>query len=140
VDIQFFKFYAHNRNFPGVIHSVVCIMTGPKRLRKRVLQTVRSTVSSFNLQYPLISLRSSSICLRLLPSLPTSSILPSIYPSIMCFRRQFQSTTPPIQVAFLLITVCRSSLCSWTPCNISDPLKVSLVITNCFVLANRSSI
>jgi hypothetical protein len=41
------------------------------------------------LQYPIFSLRSSSSCLRLLPLIPVTSIPPSIFPSIACFRRQF---------------------------------------------------
>jgi hypothetical protein len=40
------------------IHSVVCLMSGPWPLPKRVLQRVRSSASSFNYQYPLVSLRS----------------------------------------------------------------------------------
>jgi hypothetical protein len=54
-----------------------------------LFQRVRSSASSFNLQYPLFSLRSSSSCLRLLPRHLVTSILPSIFPSITCFRRQF---------------------------------------------------
>jgi hypothetical protein len=42
---------------------------------KQVLHTVRSGASSFNFQWPFISLRSFSSCLRLLPCLPTTSIL-----------------------------------------------------------------
>ena len=41
--------------------------------------TLLSTVSSLNFLYPLCSLRSSSICLRLLPRLVIPSILPFIY-------------------------------------------------------------
>ena len=40
--------------------SVICQTTGPKPLPKRFLHIVRSTASSFNWQYPLLSLRSSS--------------------------------------------------------------------------------
>ena len=40
----------------------------------------------FNFQYPLFSLRSSISSLRLLTRLPLTSILPSIFPSITCFR------------------------------------------------------
>jgi hypothetical protein len=57
------------------IHSVVCLTTGPQPLPKRVLHRVRSNASSFNLQYLLFSLRSSSSFLRLLPRLPVISIL-----------------------------------------------------------------
>ena len=40
--------------------SVICQTTGPKPLPKRFLHKVRSRASSFNWQYPLLSLRSSS--------------------------------------------------------------------------------
>ena len=46
-----------------------------------------SSASSSNSQYHLFSLRSSSICLRLLPRLLSPSIFPSIFHSIGCLRR-----------------------------------------------------
>ena len=115
-------------------------MRGAKRLPKQVLQAVQSSASSFNRQYPSILLRPSSIRLLLLPSLPVSSIIPSIFPSITCFRKQFLNIPPPIKLLFLLITVCRIFLCFLTTCNTSpDLIKVSFMITDCFVLANRRS-
>ena len=69
--------------------SVICQKTGPKPLAKRFLHIVRPRASSFNSQYPLLSLRSSSNILRLLPCLLVTSICPFIFPSITCFRRQF---------------------------------------------------
>jgi len=69
----------------------------------RVPHTVRSSTSSFNLQYFVFSLRLSSSCLLFLPRLPSTSILPSILPSIMCFRRQFRHKMWPVRLAFLLL-------------------------------------
>jgi len=69
--------------------SVICQTTGPKPLAKRSLHIERSRASSFNSQYPFLSLRSSSNFLRLLPCLLATSIYPFIFPSITCFRRQF---------------------------------------------------
>jgi ribosomal protein L32 len=74
------------------IHLVVCLTTGPKPLPKRALHTVRSRASSFRCEYTLLSLRSPSSFLRLLPSLPVTSIL-----SITCLRRQFLRKMWPIQ-------------------------------------------
>jgi len=71
------------------IHLVVYLTTGPKPLPKRALHIVRSRASSFKLQYPLLSLRSSNSFLRLLPCLPVTSIPPCIFPSITLYRRQF---------------------------------------------------
>jgi hypothetical protein len=58
------------------IHSAVCLTTGPKPRPKPALHIVRSRASSFQWQYPLLSLRSSSSFLRLLPRLPVTSIPP----------------------------------------------------------------
>ena len=65
----------------------VCLTTGPQPPPKPLRHTSRSSASSFNLQQPLVFLRSSSSCL-LLPRLLVTFILPSISPSITCFRRQ----------------------------------------------------
>ena len=70
-------------------YSVVCLTTGPKPLPKRFLHTVWSKASPFKWEYPLLSLRSSSSFLRLLPLLLVTSISPFIFPSITCFRWQF---------------------------------------------------
>jgi hypothetical protein len=79
------------------IHSFI-ILSYDKSIAscKRFLHTVRSSASSFNYQHPLVSLRSSSSCLRLHPCLPFTSIVPSICPSITCFRRQFLCKIWPI--------------------------------------------
>ena len=92
------------------IHHVICLTTGPQLPPKRVLHIVRSCASSFNLQYLFVSLRWSSSCLRLLPRLPVTFILPSIFPSLAWFRRQFLSQMWPIQLALLLFTLCTASL------------------------------
>ena len=55
-------------------HLVVCLTTGPKSPQKRALHIVRSRASSFNYEYPFLSLRQSSSFLRLLPRLPVTSI------------------------------------------------------------------
>ena len=71
------------------IHSVFCLTIGPKPPPKRCLHIVRSRASSFKWEYPLLSLRSFSSFLRLLPRLLATSISPFIFPSISCFIRQF---------------------------------------------------
>jgi hypothetical protein len=87
------------------IHSVVYLTTGPQPLPKLVLHGVRSSASSFNVQHSAISLGSSSSSLRLLARLPTTYILPAIFPWITCFIRQFPSKMWPIQLAFFLLFV-----------------------------------
>ena len=105
-------------------HSFFCLTTGPQPLPNRVLHTLRSSVSSFKLQYPFFCLRSPSSCLLLLPRLPVTSVLPSIFPPITCFRRQFLCKMWPIQLAFIFIVyriflscliVCiTSSIVTWS--------------------------
>ena len=55
------------------IHSVFCLTTGPKPPPKRFLHIVRSRASPFKWEYPLLSLRSASSLLRLLPTSSSSS-------------------------------------------------------------------
>jgi len=98
------------------VHSAVFLTTGPQPLPKRVLRRVRSSASSFNFQYPLFSLRLSSSCLRLLPRLTVTSILPSSFSSTKCFRRQFLRKMWPVRLAFVS-AVCRTFLSSLTLCN-----------------------
>jgi hypothetical protein len=86
--------------------------TGPQPLPKRFLHLMRSRASSFKWDYPLLSPRSCSNCLRLLPRLLVTSIRPFIFPSITCFRRQFLRKIWPIQLAFRFLISCRIFLCS----------------------------
>jgi len=87
--------------------SVICQTTGPTPLPKRSLHIVWSRASCFNWQYPLLSLRSSSSFLRLLPRLLFTSICPFIFPSITCCRRHFLRKMWSIQLAFCFLISCR---------------------------------
>ena len=95
---------------PSFIYSVFCLTTGPKPPPKRCLHIVRSRSSSFKWEYPLLSLRSSSSFLRLLPRLLATSISLFIFPSTTCFRRQFLRIMWPIQLAFRFLISCTLSL------------------------------
>ena len=108
------------------IHSVFCLMTDPKPPPKRFLHTVRSRASSFKLEYPLLSLRSSSSFLRLLPRLLVTSISPFSFPSKTYFRRQFLRRMWPIQLAFCFLSSCRIFLCSLTLSNTTSFLTWSV--------------
>jgi hypothetical protein len=91
----------------STIHSILCLTIGPQTLPKLVLHRERSGASSFSFPYPVLSLRSPGSYLHLLPHLVFISILLCILPSIMCFRRQSVRRIWPIQLAFLLVLVCR---------------------------------
>ena len=90
----------------SIMHPAVCLTSGPQSPPKPFPHRIRVNPSSFNLRYPLFSLRSSSSSLHLLRRLPVTSTTPSIFPSITCFRRQFLSKKRPIQLAFLLFLRC----------------------------------
>jgi hypothetical protein len=70
------------------IHSIVCLTIGLEPLPNRVLHKVRSNDFFFNFQYPIISLKSSTISLRFRPLLPSNAILLSFLPSV------FQKAVP----------------------------------------------
>ena len=53
-----------------LIHYIVCLATGLQPLPKRVFHRIRSSTASFKFQYLLLTLRSPSSCLLLLPRLP----------------------------------------------------------------------
>ena len=120
------------------VHSVFCLTAGPKPPPKRCLHIVRSR-ASFKWEYPLLSLRSSSSFLHLLPRLLATSISPFIFPSITCFRRQFLRKMWPIQLAFLLLISCKIFLCSLTLSNTSSFLTWSVQLMFSILLQHHIS-
>ena len=121
------------------IHSVFCLTTSPKPPPKRCLHIVRSRASSFKWEYPLLSLRSSSSFLRLLPRLLATSIYLFIFPSITCFRRQFLRKMWPIQLPFRFLISCRIFLCSLTLSNTSSFLTRSVQLIFSILLQHHIS-
>ena len=120
------------------IHLAVCLTTGPKPLPNRALHIVRSTASSFNCEYPLLSLRSSSSFPRFL-RLPVTSIPPFIFSSITRCRRQFLRKMWPIQLAFRFLISCRIFLCSLTLSNTSSFLTRSVQLIFSILLQHHIS-
>ena len=100
-----------------MIHSAVCLTTGPYLFPKRVLHRVRSNASSFRFQNPLFYVRLSSSCLRNLPRRSVIATRPSTFHSITCFKGQFLHGMRPIQLACLLFIVCRTFFSPLTFCN-----------------------
>ena len=84
-----------------------------------------SSASSFNFLYPIVFLRSSNSCLHCFPCLLVTSIPPSIFSSVTCFRSHFLRNMWPIQLAFLLFIVCTIFLSSLTVCNTASFLTRS---------------
>jgi len=107
-------------------HLVVCLTTVSKPLPRRALPLERTRASSFKWEDPLLSLKSSSSFLRLLPRLPVTTIPPFIFPSITRCRRQFLRKMWPIQLAFRLLISCRILLCPLTLSNTSSFLTWSV--------------
>ena len=69
--------------------------------------------------FVLKGLRSSSSFVRLLHRHSVTFILPSLFPSITCFRRQFLRKIWPLQLAFIHFIVYRILLVSLTLCSTS---------------------
>jgi len=84
---------------------------------------VRSRASSFKWEYPLLSLRSSSSFLRLLPRLPLASNSPFIFHSITCFRRQFLRKMWPIHFAFRFLFHLGYSSFSYVCCTMLSAVE-----------------
>ena len=91
-------------------------LTGPQPHQKRVLNEERTGAFYFSSQYLPFPSRFSSSCLRLLSCLSVTFILPSIFPSITRFRRQFPCNILPTQLTFLsifyTILMPHSTLCN----------------------------
>jgi hypothetical protein len=115
---------------------------GSVRFNSRSLSCDRSTASSggsspqsatycFLFQFPL-PFRFLN-WLRLLPSLPVLSIIPSIFPSITCFTRQFLRKMWPIQLAFVIFIVYRMFLFLLTLCNTSFYTRSVQIILSIFL-------
>ena len=69
--------------------------------------------SSYNFVHPLFSLKSSSSCLHLLPSLSAPSILPYTFPAVTWFRWPFLRNKWPIKLVFLLLLDIGYSFPTW---------------------------
>ena len=80
----------------------------------------------FNSQYPHFFSRSFSSFLRLLPRRSVTSIHPSIFPSLTCFRRQFLRKMWPVNSTFILFITCRKWTSSLTLSDISSFLSRSV--------------
>jgi hypothetical protein len=97
-------------------HHVVCLTTGPYTLPKPVLHRVRSSAFPFEFQVPLLSLRSTNSCLRVLPRLSVTSI----FPAVTRFRSRFLRKMRGHQLPVLLFVWCRIFVSSLTLCNTSS--------------------
>jgi hypothetical protein len=106
--------YTHKYIYSFIFYSV-------SRQVQSLFQIELSTYCDLELppsDVSILSLRSSSSFLRLLPRLPVTSVLPFIFPSITRCRRQFLRKMWPIQLAFRFLISCRIFLCSLSLSNI----------------------
>jgi hypothetical protein len=91
-------------------HSVVWFTTGQSLFQSEFSRERAFSASCFNVQYFIVSLRSCSSCLILLPRLS----VPSNFPSVSCFIKQFLRSIYPIQWACLHFIVGKMLLSSLT--------------------------
>ena len=115
---KIFLLKAEGSKFNKYIHSTVCPTTGSQPLPKRVLHRVLS--SAFSFENPLLSLRSSSSCLRLLPRLPVTSISFTLSFNKALYKAvPTQNVTNPVSIPPSYF-VCKIFLSSLTLRNISS--------------------
>jgi hypothetical protein len=102
-------------HFLTLIHSAVRLRQVLTLFQSQFTTQCDRVLRFFNLQYPLVSLKSSSSCLPPLPRRHITSILPSIFPQVTCFTKQYLRKMRPFHSALLPITACKifllSSLC-----------------------------
>jgi len=107
---------------PRVANFVICLATGTVhgichstfyREGDLVFRLSRSSILSFFLS-------SCNSCFSLLPCVPVTSILPSIFPSKTCFRKQFLRNMWPIKIAFFHFILCSMFLSPLNLCNTSS--------------------
>ena len=113
----------------------LCVLTDTKKPMQlidwsihnsfHILSSHRSLASCSNFHDSLVSLRSSNSCLHLLRRFPMTSIILYTFPSVTCFRRQFQLKLWPIRLSFLVFIACRILL-SLTPYDTSQCFKWSV--------------
>jgi hypothetical protein len=80
-----------------------CLTRDPKPLPKPDLHTVRSSVSSFNFQYPLVFLRSFNSCLLLLPHLPVTSFPYLSFNNVFYGVVSTSDVTNPVSIPYLSV-------------------------------------
>lgn len=85
------------------------------------VSSARNAIQCFLSQFPAFSfpVRSCSNCVRLYPRLPVTSMLPSIVPSVTCFRRWFLGNMWSIKLAVLAFIGCRIFISSLTLLHLS---------------------
>jgi hypothetical protein len=114
-NVYFIKYiFLHNFSVGNKFLSILMVKTDPEPLPKRIYKVLPLSIYSVLS----LSLTSYSSCLRLLPRLPVISILPSTFPSVTCFRRQFLRKTLLFQFDFhLFFIVCMMYLSLLTLCD-----------------------
>ena len=89
VKLSSFTVYLISSPFAKDIHvDIVHTIRGQSYDRPVASSKASSPDDPLSLQYPLFSLKSYSSCLRLVPRLTVTSILPPTFPSVTCLRRQ----------------------------------------------------
>jgi hypothetical protein len=124
----------------SINHFVVCLTTAPEPLPRRVLRRVRSSASSFNIQYPLLSISST-----LSSQYPVPSPFNIQYPLLSTSSNlSFQHPVPsPLNIQYPLLSI--SSTLSFqypvpSPFNIQYPLLSVSSSSSCLRLLPRLSV
>ena len=88
--------------FASFSFTQLCLTTGPQRLPKPVLHTVRSIASSLSLQYTLFPEGQPVVSYVFFLIFASLISFPSIFPSVTCSSRPFLRHLWQAQLAFIL--------------------------------------
>ena len=139
--ILFISFYfKYSLAFSSVYHSFSSL-SYDRFKESSIASSPHTAIQSFlfQMRVSLLSLRSSSSFLLLLPCLSVTSISSCIFPSVTLCRRQFLRKMWPIKFAYRLRISCRIFLCSLTLSNTSSFLTWSVPLIFSILLQHHIS-
>ena len=104
--------------FSGTFRLITPFILGSVVLVQSEFSTERDLVFPLSI-YSIMSFPEvhQVVVLLLLPRLPVTSIFPSIFRPVTCFRRQFLHNIGPVQLFFLRFVACWIFLSSFSLCN-----------------------
>ena len=132
--------YIHMYLYIYISLSLFYSLPYDKSIASSKANSPQSAIYCFNFQFqcPLISLKPSS-CLRYRPLPLATSVLPSIFPSTVCFRRQIIQKMCSVQLSCLFFIVCSIFLSFLTTYNTSSFLTRSAQLIFSILLQHHIS-
>ena len=100
--------HLHTQTFHSISHFILHpVLRQGRNIFQGRFSRMRSNLFVFSFHQQHVPLNSYGSCLSLVLCRPVTTILPSILPSITCFKRQFLRNMWPVDLACLLFTLGR---------------------------------